>query len=88
MLIESNCSKRGCKHYIGVHQPDGTEMTERHVCEAFLDGIPADIVVGKNMHNEPVEGDGGIQFEEGDNTAAFEKYSTDRGIVIDGKPAS
>ena len=57
------CSKGRCKHYAGVKQPDGTEATERHVCTAFPDGIPAEIVTGRNMHTEPYPGDGGIQYE-------------------------
>jgi len=31
-------------------------------CEAFPDGIPDDILLMKNDHHEPVEGDHGIQF--------------------------
>lgn len=32
-------------------------------CEAFPDGIPAEIRLGENDHSEPVEGDSGITFE-------------------------
>ncbi len=32
-------------------------------CEAFLNGIPQEIRNGENDHRQPVEGDGGIQFE-------------------------
>lgn len=42
-----------CKHF----QP--AELT----CAAFPEGIPVEIATGKNFHTEPVEGDGGIQFE-------------------------
>jgi hypothetical protein len=64
MLLEPNCSKRNCKHFKGVTQPDGTEMTERVVCEAFPDGIPGEIAYGDNPHTSPFPGDQGIQFEE------------------------
>ena len=50
MLAEPNCWKRRCKHYIGVVQPDGTEMTETNSCKAFPKGIPAEIAYGNNRH--------------------------------------
>jgi len=64
VIIEPECSKRNCKHFIGVWQPDGTEKTERVVCKAFKKGIPDDIAYGKNLHLKPVKGDGGIQYEK------------------------
>ncbi len=66
MLAESNCWKRNCKHYLGILQPDGTEMTEVQYCTAFPKGIPDDIAYGKNQHLKPVKGDNGIQFEKGE----------------------
>lgn len=63
MIDEPECHKRSCKHFIGVSQPDGTEISERVVCMAFPDGIPVEIAYGTNKHLKPVEGDGGIQFE-------------------------
>lgn len=57
------CWERGCKHFIGVDQPDGTEETERNICAAFPAGIPEEIVVGLNLHTTPYPGDHGIQFE-------------------------
>ena len=63
MLIEPNCNKRHCKHFIGADQPNGTEASERVVCKAFPRGIPDNIAYGENLHLEPVEGDNGIQFE-------------------------
>jgi len=63
MLQEPKCSIRNCKHFEGVSQPDGTEMTERVVCSAFSKGIPAEIAYGDNDHTKPYPGDNGIQFE-------------------------
>ena len=50
MLAEPNCFTRKCKHFTGVDQPDGTEMTERVVCEAYPKGIPGDIAYGDDLH--------------------------------------
>lgn len=50
MLVTSKCFERRCRHYRGVYQPDGTEETERHVCAAYPEIIPADIVEGKDPH--------------------------------------
>lgn len=57
------CWEHRCRHYQGIEQPDGTEATERHVCAAFPDGIPGEIVTGQNMHRNPYPGDHGIQYE-------------------------
>jgi hypothetical protein len=32
-------------------------------CDAFPDGIPANILVGNLLHTVPLPGDNGIQFE-------------------------
>jgi len=50
MLAEPKCFIRNCKYYIGVSQPDGTEMTERNVCEAYPEQIPNDIAYGDDLH--------------------------------------
>lgn len=64
MLVEPvPCSKKSCRHYRGVEQPDGTEATERHVCAAFPGGIPTPIVLGVNLHTKPYPGDRGIRYE-------------------------
>ncbi|KKM63590.1 hypothetical protein LCGC14_1509970 [marine sediment metagenome] len=54
MLLEPNCFKRKCKHYLGVIQPDGTEQTETNNCSAFLKGIPNEIAYGDNKHLKPL----------------------------------
>lgn len=50
MLLEPNCSKRNCKHYQGIIQLDGTELTEVNYCSAFPQGIPDEIAYGLNKH--------------------------------------
>jgi hypothetical protein len=42
----------GCKHYLGSD-----------ICNAFMDGIPDDILNMKIEHGQPYPGDHGIQFE-------------------------
>ena len=34
-----------------------------HKCKAFPDGVPQDILDGKNDHRKPYPGDHGIQYE-------------------------
>ena len=62
-LEEPACYTRGCVHYIGVSQPDGTELSEVNVCKAYPDGIPFEIAYGENKHTSPYPGDNGIRFE-------------------------
>jgi len=63
MIPEPKCSKRNCVHYIGVLQPDGTELTERVVCKAFPKKIPTQIAYGNDKHLTTRPGDNGIQYE-------------------------
>ncbi len=65
MLVEPNCFKRKCKHYLGVIQPDGTEQTETNNCLAFPNGIPVEIAYGNNKHLKPLPNQGNdIVFEK------------------------
>ena len=67
MLAEPKCYSRSCKHFLGVSQPDGTEMTERVICEAFPNGIPEEIAYGDNKHDEPMPNQSNdIVFEKGE----------------------
>ena len=66
MLAECKCYARHCKHYLGIQQPDGTEITEVNYCEAFLDYIPDEIAYGDDEHLEPIDGQANeIVFEKG-----------------------
>lgn len=64
-MIEPSCWKRKCKHFIGVWQPDDTEMTERFVCYAFPERIPTEIIKGENDHLK--------SFKSQDNDITYEK---------------
>ena len=64
MIIEPRCSKRRCKHYMGVGGPEDTEIGEVPICKAYPKGIPEDIAYGEELHTEPMPGDHGIQFEK------------------------
>ncbi len=67
MLFPTNCGERRCKHLSGVIQPDGTEKTERWVCDAFPEKIPEDIAYGPNKHLTPLPGqDNDIVYERGE----------------------
>lgn len=50
MIDSPACYDRGCIYYIGIGQPSGTELDERHVCRAFPNGIPDEIVTGRDLH--------------------------------------
>ena len=63
MIVEPNCNKRNCVHFIGVEQTDEEEATERVVCSAFPDGIPDEIAYEDNPHTTPFPGDNGIMYE-------------------------
>jgi len=66
MLLEPECHKRKCKHYIGIKwlEPDN-EGSEVNYCEAFPDGIPPEIAYGDNKHLKPLKGQkNDIVYEE------------------------
>jgi len=63
MIEEPRCWSRRCKHFVGIKQDAGDELSERCVCKAFPDGIPEGIAYGDNLHTKPYPGDGGVQFE-------------------------
>ncbi len=44
-----------------AHLHDSPDRPGR--CQAFPDGIPMEIWMGRNRHLEPVDGDRGIRFE-------------------------
>jgi len=64
-LLPPRCWERGCIHFNGAVQPDGTEDGEFIACDAFPDspGIPDEIAYGEDLHLSSVEGDHGIVFE-------------------------
>ena len=65
MLAEPTCWTRKCKHYLGIIQPDGTEMTETNYCKAFPKHIPSEIAYGDNKHLKPLPGQNNdIVFEK------------------------
>jgi hypothetical protein len=63
-LIEPNCFKRRCKHFLGVYSPSGEEVGEVPNCEAFPKGIPNEIAYGIDDHL--------VRHEQQDNDIVFE----------------
>jgi hypothetical protein len=63
MMEEPRCSTRHCRHLRGAYQPDDSELEEIPCCAAFPKGIPGEISYGTNLHEAPVAGDHGIQYE-------------------------
>ncbi|MFA5035710.1 MAG: hypothetical protein WC479_00845 [Candidatus Izemoplasmatales bacterium] len=51
------CQQRGCKFFIGFL---GDGITP--VCLAFPNGIPEDILSGKNLHTDNINNDGGYKY--------------------------
>ncbi len=51
-----------CAHYTGPWTPD-KERNERHVCKAFPERIPGEILRNEVDHRKPFTGDNGITFE-------------------------
>ena len=50
MIAPPKCYERDCVYYLGMLQPDGTELTEVPHCHAFPKGIPSEIAYGNNKH--------------------------------------
>ena len=66
MITVPICYFRDCVHYIGAKNDSEPfdESKEYCFCKAFPNGIPDDIAYGDNLHEKPVEGDKGIQFQK------------------------
>ncbi len=64
MIEEPRCSKRKCKHLVGVTGTGELEVDEVAICMAFPLGIPDSIAYGVNDHLSPIDGqDNQIVFE-------------------------
>lgn len=48
-----------CKHF-----NQKSILGQRKTCKAFPKGLPAEIWLGENKHQEPFPGDNGIRFEQ------------------------
>lgn len=60
-VVISQCFS--CKHYKGILKE------ETPICDAFKDGIPTNVFNNTQLHNVPIVGDNGIQYEEKSNTS-------------------
>ncbi len=80
MLTACSCFKRMCKHYEGILESDNPKRDGKHVCKAFPNGIPEDIVTGKNEHSAivPLQNNNEI-YERARSYAEMELYKSKRG---------
>ena len=65
MVIFSQCMD--CKNYINRNE-DG-----KHICKAFVDGIPDEVFWNKIWHEENIKGDNGVKFEAIDYSKEIKK---------------
>lgn len=65
-VVEPQCL--ACKHW---------DPESPMVCAAFPDGIPQEIIDGQADHDEPVDGDHGIQFEPSEDSRANPYHGAD-----------
>lgn len=78
-VIQPNCSRRKCRHFLGVkYLEEGKVDTEVVFCAAFPEGIPDEIAYGPVLHHLPYPGDRGIQYEppEGEEEPEVELIDT------------
>jgi hypothetical protein len=75
MLASANCFTRMCKHYGGVKPLEKSDRMVKHVCTAFPQGIPDEIINGANEHLMALSGQkNGIIFERASNYAEMELF--------------
>lgn len=65
MIKPPICFNRKCVWYLGIIQPDGTELSETYACVAYPSGIPDEIILGDDLHLEVRDDqDNNIVYEE------------------------
>jgi len=55
------CQQAGCKYF---KAPVGPPEDPVFVCDAFPAGIPEEILSGRDKHEKPYPGDGGVRYEK------------------------
>jgi len=63
IIIMSNASPIcfSCKHY--HYEVNKHRLFDAKICQAYPEGIPTEILLGKVDHRQPYKGDKGIIFE-------------------------
>jgi hypothetical protein len=70
-----------CKHYRGIMESNNPEGSGKHICTAFPNGIPGEILSGRNEHSQSMLGQNSIEvYERASNYAEMEMFKPKRGF--------
>ncbi len=81
MLPPCSCFKRLCKHYEGIKESTNPERSPKHICQAFPNGIPHEIIAGRDEHLRSLAGQlNKIAYERASSYAEMEMFKPKRGF--------
>ena len=76
-----NCFKRLCKHYKGIKESNNPERAGKRICKAFPEGIPDEILSGRNEHSVSMPGQDKIEiYERASSYVEMEMFKPKRGF--------
>ena len=81
MFSACSCFKRMCKHFEGIMESNGPERPGKHICKAFPEGIPDEILSGRNEHSVSMPGQDNIEiYERASSYVEMEMFKPKRGF--------